>query len=84
MYRFWGLDIKANSVHSSKFSNPRTSSFNKSLTAWVQMAIAYGTLFVFAPISLAYQQLSQYLGIYLTTFLPRFSSVSSTAYVLTA
>ncbi|MBN3922971.1 hypothetical protein [Nostoc sp. NMS4] len=44
MYRFWRLDIKANSVHSSKFSNPRTSSFNKSLTAWVQMAIAYGTL----------------------------------------
>ncbi|MEH1799169.1 MAG: hypothetical protein V7K64_08890 [Nostoc sp.] len=44
MYRFWRLDIKANSVHSSKFSNPRTSSFNKSLTAWMQMAIAYGTL----------------------------------------
>ncbi|MEH2310564.1 MAG: hypothetical protein V7K35_03850 [Nostoc sp.] len=43
MYRFWGLDIKANSVHSSKFSNPRTSSFNKSLTAWMQMAIAYAT-----------------------------------------
>jgi hypothetical protein len=49
MYRFWRLDIKANSVHSSKFSNPRTSSFNKSLTAWVQIAIAYGSLFVFAP-----------------------------------
>ncbi|MEH1821258.1 MAG: hypothetical protein V7L31_19615 [Nostoc sp.] len=40
MYRFWRLDIKANSVHSSKFSNPRTSSFNKSLTAWVQMAMS--------------------------------------------
>ncbi len=69
MYRFWRLDIQANSVHSSKFSNPRTSSFNKSLTAWVQMAIA--------PISLADQQLSQYLGIYLTAFLPRFQARSS-------
>ncbi|MEA5599888.1 hypothetical protein [Nostoc sp. UHCC 0252] len=49
MYRFWRLDIKANSVHSSKFSNPRTSSLNKSLTAWVQIAIAYGILFAFAP-----------------------------------
>ena len=68
MYRFWGLDIKANSVHSSKFSNSQTSSFNKSLTAWVQMAIA--------PTSLAYQQLSQYLGIHLTAFLPRFLGVT--------
>ncbi|MEH2388617.1 MAG: hypothetical protein V7K14_23175 [Nostoc sp.] len=40
MYRFWRLDIKANSVHSSKFSNYGTSYFNKSLTAWVEMAIA--------------------------------------------
>ncbi|MEH1829831.1 MAG: hypothetical protein V7L22_31605 [Nostoc sp.] len=61
MYRFWRLDIKANSVHSSKFSNPRTSSFNKSLTAWVQMAIALT--------SLAYQQVYQYLGIHLNTFI---------------
>lgn len=73
MYRFWGLDVKANSVHSSKFSNSRTSSFNKSLTAWVQMAIA--------PTSLAYQQLSQYLGIYLTAFLPCFSGVSFSKYL---
>ncbi|MFN6484153.1 MULTISPECIES: hypothetical protein [unclassified Nostoc] len=72
MYRFWGLDIKANSVHSSKFSNPQTSSFNKSLTAWVQMAIA--------PTSPTYQQLSQYLGIYLTAFLPRFSGVTFSEY----
>ncbi|MBE8986186.1 hypothetical protein [Nostoc sp. LEGE 12450] len=69
MYRFWRLDIKANSVHSSKFSNPRTSSLNKSLTAWVQIAIAYGILFAFAPTSLAYQQVYQYLGIHLNTFL---------------
>ncbi|MEH2318869.1 MAG: hypothetical protein V7K24_17445 [Nostoc sp.] len=40
MYRFWRLDIKANSVHSSKFSNSGTSFLNKSLTAWVQIAIA--------------------------------------------
>ena len=72
MYRFWGLDIKANSVHSSKFSNPRTSSFNKSLTAWVQMAIA--------PISLAYQQVSEYLGIYLTASLLRFLGVTFREY----
>ncbi|MEH2434142.1 MAG: hypothetical protein V7K25_07800 [Nostoc sp.] len=72
MYRFWGLDIKANSVHSSKFSNTQTSSFNKSLTAWVQIAIA--------PISLAYQQLSQYRGTYLTAFLPRFSGVTFSEY----
>ncbi|MDZ8065726.1 MAG: hypothetical protein RMY64_08800 [Nostoc sp. DedQUE08] len=72
MYRFWGLDIKANSVHSSKFSNPRTSSFNKSLTAWVQIAIA--------PTSPAYQQLSQYPEIHLTTFLLRFSGVTFSEY----
>ncbi|MEH2256688.1 hypothetical protein [Nostoc sp.] len=72
MYRFWRLDIKANSVHSSKFSNPRTSSFNKSLTAWVQMANV--------PTSLAYQQLSQYLGIHLTAFLPRFLGVNFSEY----
>ncbi|MBN3892977.1 MAG: hypothetical protein HWQ43_28920 [Nostoc sp. JL31] len=72
MYRFWRLDIKANSVHSSKFSNPRTSSFNKSLTAWMQMAIA--------PTLLLYQQLSQYPGIHLTIFLPRFSGVTFSEY----
>ncbi len=44
----------------------------KNLIAWVQMAIA--------PTLLAYQQLSQYLWIHLTAFLPRFSGVIFSEY----